>query len=1085
MALPYTDDTHRFTVSNTRLWKTGGTTVDLARFADIVREDLSGFEFFSATEQTSSLPAPEDHRAIYHGDLHVCGSLSGPTITALGAPGGSVLWDNVAWVDATNGNDGTAVIGDVEKPFLTILAAVAAITTPAQVIWLRPGTHNVATTIAADKHLTFMATDGQTAIVKTVGPGPLFDAAVYTGGFDLVVYGNISMQVPDQLLSVGANQGRIWIECDFITCPAPAGLPMISVTGGSANIHLRAQEIVWASTATLPIISVTGGSRRIDYQGQTITSTNGVVAFEMAAGLSMLEVDLQRVTLAAGRFHDCSAGVLRLRAQQLELAACGTAPFRVTGSGLSTVTTQRISTLLNTGTAGASLANGTGQLEIDVQRWEWGSDGLTTSILLLGDLTASDASVANVHIGRLVKIAGGDVPVCTFRHCKLGNVRIDSVEAWTGSTLVNVQTRAAGNTNGRYTFHCLDHPTGMDVLVHNLRAGTGIGAAAAPCRIVTQITCSQIDALSLEGEIELSQTKITCGNIAGTVTLRSRRNVCILKAESVTDHFDLLTVALGADVPNAGFEGYFIEVDGDMCNGAAGRRFTWSLMNTSYLHLKCRDIGNQLNNCDNSVMTGLCPGEVHFRDWTSAIYTQDIQGASLLTDGTTLFKGGNIEWGGINMSNLGSSTTAPYRLRWEVDRFVIGSGAAPAGNFVTTDAGVYHLEVRANFMQADRITTPSPSACSMRFDVEHLQILDTPTSQCNIGASVLATTLDRQLSRIFNINHMYTPQFIVGQQHSFAYKGRWLNINSVTANQLRLIVAGAYAECICSLDVDEVFLTQADSGAQNAVVACTLGADQTLRVLVGAAPPAWGTLAPHPQGVNQGTLRVNFARFDTTEHVWMAAGQAGDVLPTTKTSLVARTEIGPGEWTARRAGICDDNPIFHCVVNKLGTILGRAMLRTYSTPGSAIALGYDVDDLGVGAAVVYPVIEFVGGNGNGAGHGECRWESGAWIQMNGGRGAAVAFPALGGETVMIFSNPKFVVTVVGTQAIVKNVAGASALCTALAAANRVAIVPALPNLIYCLSLSDNVALPAACGLLGNELTLATHVNNPGAHSVWA
>lgn len=83
-------------------------------------------------------------------------TVDGVTITGTGAPGdpltavssgGSLNWSNVAFVDAVNGNDGTAAVGDASKPYLSLQTAMNAISalTPSVsapgLVYVRQGTY--------------------------------------------------------------------------------------------------------------------------------------------------------------------------------------------------------------------------------------------------------------------------------------------------------------------------------------------------------------------------------------------------------------------------------------------------------------------------------------------------------------------------------------------------------------------------------------------------------------------------------------------------------------------------------------------------------------------------------------------------------------------------------------------------------------------------------------------------------------------------------------------------------------------------------------------------------------------------------
>lgn len=68
------------------------------------------------------------------------------TIAAAIAPGGGLATGNMLWVDAVSGNDSTATRGNAGLPFLTVEGALAAALS-GDVITVRPGTYNVATTL--------------------------------------------------------------------------------------------------------------------------------------------------------------------------------------------------------------------------------------------------------------------------------------------------------------------------------------------------------------------------------------------------------------------------------------------------------------------------------------------------------------------------------------------------------------------------------------------------------------------------------------------------------------------------------------------------------------------------------------------------------------------------------------------------------------------------------------------------------------------------------------------------------------------------------------------------------------------------
>ena len=99
------------------------------------------------------------------------------------AAGGSssVLTGNIAYVDAVNGNDGTAVLGDFSKPYLTVGAAITSATSGYTIV-VRPGNYSNATQLLKDGVNWYFMAGAKVSQTNATGQAMFGD----TGGNDAV-----------------------------------------------------------------------------------------------------------------------------------------------------------------------------------------------------------------------------------------------------------------------------------------------------------------------------------------------------------------------------------------------------------------------------------------------------------------------------------------------------------------------------------------------------------------------------------------------------------------------------------------------------------------------------------------------------------------------------------------------------------------------------------------------------------------------------------------------------------------------------------------------------------------------------------
>jgi hypothetical protein len=93
---------------------------------------------------------------------------------------------NVAVVDAINGNDGTAAVGFLSRPFLTIGAALAAVVS-GQEVWVLPGTYNITAGLTVPPFVSLRGLDHRRCMIQAFPGAVNFDVITISGGGNSLV----------------------------------------------------------------------------------------------------------------------------------------------------------------------------------------------------------------------------------------------------------------------------------------------------------------------------------------------------------------------------------------------------------------------------------------------------------------------------------------------------------------------------------------------------------------------------------------------------------------------------------------------------------------------------------------------------------------------------------------------------------------------------------------------------------------------------------------------------------------------------------------------------------------------------------
>lgn len=331
-------------------------------------------------------------------------------------PSSATLAGNLVIVDIVNGNDSTGAVGDLTKPYLTLLAAQAAAST-GQTIVVYPGTYS---SVALGKNgVNWYFMPGATVNFSAIGwrnPGP--------SGGTYAVTGHGVFSCSSYLVDVGAANTNIDILCKSATClgfyfgSSPSNTNVIiektlTLTGNSTCLagvsSVAAGKMVHIGSATT--VFFVSGSAQITISGN-IGSALANQLFDHNNGTLVIK-NSELSTLAVGSFairKNSGGGVISL--ESVSMAAAGPCI-----STTATVQVQCANSRATTApSAGVTIA---GDLQFDYATpatvgqiatanadgtWEWtastGGAALAGNVVIVDAINGDDATGA---VGDLTK----------------------------------------------------------------------------------------------------------------------------------------------------------------------------------------------------------------------------------------------------------------------------------------------------------------------------------------------------------------------------------------------------------------------------------------------------------------------------------------------------------------------------------------------------------------------------------------------------------------------------------------------------------------------------------------------------------
>lgn len=228
-------------------------------------------------------------------------------------PSSATLAGNLVIVDIVNGNDSTGAVGDLTKPYLTLLAAQAAAST-GQTIVVYPGTYS---SVALGKNgVNWYFMPGATVNFSAIGwqhPGP--------SGGTYAVTGHGVFSCSSYLVDVGAANTNIDILCKSATC---LGFYFGSSPSNTNVIIEKTLTLTGNSTCLVGVSSVTAGKMVHIGSATTVFFVSGSAQITISGNIG---------SALANQLFDHNNGTLVIKNSELSTLAVGSFAIRKNSGG--------------------------------------------------------------------------------------------------------------------------------------------------------------------------------------------------------------------------------------------------------------------------------------------------------------------------------------------------------------------------------------------------------------------------------------------------------------------------------------------------------------------------------------------------------------------------------------------------------------------------------------------------------------------------------------------------------------------------------------------------------------------------------
>lgn len=483
-----------------------------------------------------------------------------------GSGGGSasVLYGNVAWVDAVNGNDATAVVGRFDLPYLTINAAVAAVSA-GQVVHVRPGDYTASGTLSKDNISIYcdsrVTISYNTTLFQTLTNNASFR---FRGYATLVATGSSA-----RLLNVSGGTGTSFY-LEFASHSASAAMSSFgTLINGSAQVTLFIRENLAfnCSSGGVAFGNSFTGARFVGVIFGALSNSGTGYAFQVrqagAGGSAFLKATTISATGGgAAVSNDQVSSTFYIEADTI---AGNSAGLSSTSSGTMIVRAKTISASAGPGITCTS----SGTISVN------GCDSIS------GTTAGVNISSGSVNLVGVRAITGTAGPALSVSGGSLLTVGCDGL---TGTTF-GIQVTGGTTTVG------VSSVTGS--------AGPGISVTTGTCvgQVIGAISGTSSGVITNSGTLQISAGSISASSgpavsgVSGTCTVNVQRG--LTGTTSCVNISGATAVVRGGSATASSGPGYLISagtLSSTMFDTVQGSTIGVSLTGTGTLNLTCRNI---------------------------------------------------------------------------------------------------------------------------------------------------------------------------------------------------------------------------------------------------------------------------------------------------------------------------------------------------------------------------------------------------------------------------------------------------------------------------------------------------------------